>query len=253
MKYSIFLGATSDLAQNFIQKFLDHTENIILVAKNHEKLKKLFFDCKKKIVFFTVDFSNLNEILNLINKIDNKNFEINFLGNFLGKSYSKEFHLNSNIEILQTINVNVLPYILFVNYLINKSIKNNTKLQILNIGSLAGINPSNKMLTYSLAKNFIHKLSDVLNYNYSSKNIQFFLVILGQVDTKFLKNSNIKKKNNDILTIEEVSSYILKELKKNNYLIIPGFINKLRFYILKYLMPSFILNLFHKKNYYLFK
>jgi short-subunit dehydrogenase len=256
MNYSIFLGATSDIARNFIKKKISNdNEKFIFVGKNKIKLKKLVktLNLSSKAICIVANLNNTNNILRLIKIIKKKKYNINFFANFVGSALFKPFHLYNNTQISHSINLNILAYILLVNFLIKKSITNKSKLTILNIGSLAGIRPTHKFTIYSCAKSFIHNLTDHLQSAYSSNKIEFFLVILGQVNTKFLSKSKISVKNFDILNPDYVSSYILNNIRKKKYLIIPGFFNKIRYYLLKFIIPNFVLNLFFSKNYEAFK
>lgn len=253
MKCSIILGATSDLAQNFIKRYFQETDKVILIAKNYKKLKKITEKHCLNAICYKADLSSSSSILSLINTIDKKKYEINLICNFVGESSYSSFHHSNINEISKSLSTNILSYVLFTNYLLNKSIKNNSKIKILNIGSLAGVSPTNEMLVYSCAKNLIHQLFDSLNFNYASKNITFHLVILGQVETKFLKKAKITKKNFDILSADKAAQYIIKKMKKNDYLIIPGFFNKIRYYMLRYLIPNLILKYIFRKNYEAFK
>lgn len=167
---------------------------------------------RSKALCIVADLNKTNNILRLISII--KKYNINVFRNFARSALFRSFHLYNNSQIFNSINANISLYILLVNFLIKRSVTNKSSLIILNIDSLAGIRPTHKFTIYSCAKNFIHNLIDHLQRTYLLNKIEFFLVIHGQVNTKFLRTSKIPVKNFNILNVDYVSIYILKNIRQ---------------------------------------
>lgn len=103
MNYSIFLGATSDIAKNFIKKKISNdNEKFIFVGKNKIKLKKLVktLNLSSKAICIVANLNKTNNILRLIKIIKKRNIISIFLQILLEVLYLSLFTFITTLKYL---------------------------------------------------------------------------------------------------------------------------------------------------------
>ena len=103
------------------------------------------------------------------------------------------------------------------------------------------------MLLYSATKKFIHIYSKTLSSKLKFTNIQSSLIIPGQTNTGFIRKNNFKNLNKDYLIPQEVASESVKKIFQNKEIIVPGFLNKFR-YFLFIILPNFIVQYIYRNK-----
>ena len=165
----------------------------------------------------------------------------------VGKAFYGDFIKSSDKNNEEIIKLNINSYVKIIYFFI-KHMKRHGKLSyIVSLGSLAGYVPNPKLLLYGTTKKFIEFFSLVLRENLKNTNINVSLVTPGQTDTDFLKKTKFKNLNSDSMSPKDVSMESINKIFNKKKIIVPGFLNKLRFYAYK-LLPLWLIYFIYNKK-----
>ena len=152
---ALVTGASSGIGKEIAIYLSKLGHEVILVAKNEEKLIKI----SKKIpnsTYVVCDLSNKDECINLYNKI--KKQDIDILINNAGFGKFGEFNDISLDDELDMINVNIRAVHILTKLFLKDFIKRD-KGYIMNVASSAAYEPGPLMATYYSTKAYVLRLT----------------------------------------------------------------------------------------------
>lgn len=219
----LITGASSGIGRDLAREFAKKNCDLVLVARNIEKLEELKKELKDKykinVENVAMDLAVEKNCIDLHDKIKDIDILINNagLGDF-GKFYQTE--LEKDLTIIET-NIKSL-HILTKLYL--KDMKEKDSGRILNVASIAGFLPGPLMATYYASKNYVVKLSEAIReeLHKEKSNVKISILCPGPVKTNFNNVANVKFEINS-LTSEYVAKYTVDKVFKNKFYIVPGF------------------------------
>lgn len=219
----LITGASSGIGRDLAREFAKKSYNLVLVARNEEKLNSLKNELEKEykinIQVISLDLSIERNCIELHDKAPNIDILINNagLGDF-GKFYETE--LSKDLSIIET-NIRSV-HILTKLYL--KDMKKRDKGTILNVASIAGFLPGPLMATYYASKNYVVRLSEAIREELRKEksNVKISVLCPGPVRTNFNNVANVKFEISS-LSSEYVAKYTVDKLLKNKFYIVPGF------------------------------
>ena len=157
----LITGASSGIGRDIAREFAKKNYEIILVARNIEKLenlkKELIDNYKVKVEYLSVDLSNRVSCINLHQKVKDIDVLVNNAGLGDFGNFSKT-DIEKDLTIIDT-NI-VAMHILTKLYLQDMKEKDSGK--ILNVASIAGFLPGPLMATYYASKNYVVRLSEAI-------------------------------------------------------------------------------------------
>lgn len=243
--WALVTGASSGIGRDMSRYLFSLGYNLVIIARNKnelEKLKKELIekDKSKEILVIEKDLSKIENCIDIYNTTKQKNIDIDLLVNNAGFGVFGEFtktDLNNEINLINT-NITAV-HILTKLYLKDMSRKNNGK--ILNVASIAGMEPGPLMAAYYASKAYVIRLSRAINKELKKQksNIKISVLCPGPVDTNFNNVANVKFKAPSASS-EKVAKYGIDKALKGKLIIVPGFLNKcVRFF--SKLIPDCIL------------
>lgn len=171
---AIVTGASSGIGYDIAKYLSDMGYDIIAVARDEERLKKLKEECKTNIDIFSVDLSKIENVLNLYEKI--KDEDIDVLVNNAGFGAFGEFEKIDLETSLKMIDVNIVAlHILTYKFL--EKMKEKNKGYILNIGSVAGFIPGPLMTQYYATKAYVLRLTQGINKELKKRKSQVHICV----------------------------------------------------------------------------
>ena len=219
----LITGASSGIGRDLAREFAKKSYEIILVARNVEKLeslkKELNEEYNAKVEYLSVDLSNRANCIDLHEKVNNidvlvNNAGLGDFGNFTKTELEKDFSIiDTNITAM---------HVLTKLYLKDMKEKNNGK--ILNVASIAGFLPGPLMATYYASKNYVVRLSEAIREELKKEksNVKISILCPGPVRTNFNNVANVKFQISS-LSSEYVAKYTVDKFLKNKFYIVPGF------------------------------
>lgn len=220
---ALITGASSGIGRDIAKELSQKGYDLILVARNLEKLNEVKEKLETNIETVSMDISNSENCKQLYEKYK----DIDILVNNAGFGDCGYFDKTNLEKELQMINTNIVAYhVLTKLYLKDMKAKNSGK--ILNVASIAGFMPGPLMATYYSTKAYVVRLSEAIREELKkeSSKVQISILCPGPVDTNFNKVADVQFALKG-LSSEYVAKYTTDKLFKGKFYIVPGWKIKL--------------------------
>lgn len=219
----LLTGASSGIGKDMAKILNEKGYNLILVARDEEKLNSVKNDLEKenkgnKIETISMDLSVEENCKRLCEQVKDVDILINNAG-FGDCGFFSKTDLNKEIKMIQT---NIIAYhILTKEYLKQMKEKNSGK--ILNVASIAGFMPGPLMATYYATKAYVVRLSEAIREELKKdkSNVKISVLCPGPVATNFNNVANVKFKLREANSFD-VAKYTIKKMEKGKFYIVPG-------------------------------
>lgn len=256
MKTVLITGASSGIGYEFAKIYAENGYNLVVVARNEDKLEVLKKEILEKIsknVKITVieaDLSQENAAERLYNQIKSNNLKIDTLVNNAGIGiYGKfsEFDEEMMKKNDSMINLNIKAVVELTRLFLADMMKAGNG-EILNVSSIAAFMPGPLMSTYYASKAFIQSFTEAireeLRDDICGKNIKISALCPGPTATEFEKSSNLEKSSlferMKVMIAKKVAEIGYKEFQKGKAIIIPGIFNRIAVFGTRFLSRKFI-------------
>ena len=215
---ALVTGASSGIGRDIAKELSKRGYDIILVARNVERLEEVKKQIQTKAEIVSMDISKEENCKKLFQ--DYKNIDI--LVNNAGFGDCGHFEETSLDKDLQMIKTNIIAYHILTKLYLKEMIKNNSG-KILNVASIAGFMPGPLMATYYSTKAYIVRLSEAIRTELKKQKSKVKISILcpGPVNTNFNKVADVEFAIKG-LSSEYVAKYTVKKFLKGKFYIIPG-------------------------------
>ena len=242
-KIALITGASSGIGRDMARDLAQRGYNLILVARDQERLEKLKKEFKVEVMTISTDLSEYENCKKLYEEVKNKFGSIDILINNAGFGefgFFTETNLDKEISLINT-NITAVH---ILTKLFLKDMKEVNKGRILNVASIAGFLPGPLMAAYYSSKSYVLRLSQSIREELKKQksNVKISVLCPGPVNTNFNNVAGVKF-GLPSFTSEHVAKYTIKKVLKNKFLIIPGLTIKLTAFVSK-IIPSNILSKF---------
>lgn len=232
---ALITGASSGMGRDMARELSYKGYDLVLVAREEEKLKEVAKELKTNVKIITMDLSIEENCKYLHKSVKDVDILINNAGfgdcgNFTHTSLEKE---------IKMIHTNIIAYhILTKLYLVDMKAKNSGK--ILNVASIAGFMPGPLMTTYYSTKSYIVRMAESIREELKKEksNVQLSILCPGPVSTNFNKVANVNFRMREANS-QKVANYAIKQLLKGKFYIIPGIDVKLGIFFSHFVPSSF--------------
>lgn len=215
---ALVTGASSGIGRDIARELSKKGYDLVIVARNKERLEELKQELKTKVEVISLDLSKKENCMKLHEEVKDIDVLINNagfgdFGKFVDTDIEKE---------IQMIELNITSVHLLTKLYL-KDMVNKNQGRILNVASIAGFMPGPLMATYYATKNYIVRLSEAIREELKKQKSDVKISILcpGPVKTNFNNVANVKFELHS-LTSEYVAKYAVKEMLKNKFYIVPG-------------------------------
>lgn len=246
--WALVTGASSGIGRDMSRYLYKLGYSLILVARDENKMLELkeelekydgsskkteetntyhnldYKAMKRMITVISADLSNKEECLKLYEKT--KEFDIDILVNNAGFGVFGEFSKTDlGIEI-NLINTNITAVHILTKLYLQDMIKKN-KGHILNVASIAGMEPGPLMATYYASKAYVIRLSRAINKELrkDKSNVKISILCPGPTNTNFNNVANVVFKSPS-MSSEKVAKYGIDKTLQGKLIIVPGILNK---------------------------
>lgn len=246
--WALITGASSGIGRDMSRYLYKLGYNLILVARDENKMLELkeelekyegsneniketstyqnsdYKTTKKMINVISADLSNKEECFKLYEKT--KEFDIDILVNNAGFGIFGEFSKTDlGIEI-NLINTNITAVHILTKLYLQDMIKKN-KGHILNVASIAGMEPGPLMAAYYASKAYVIRLSRAINKELrkDKSNVKISILCPGPTNTNFNNVANVVFKSPS-MSSEKVAKYGIDKTLQGKLIIVPGILNK---------------------------
>lgn len=241
---ALITGASSGIGLDMARYLAKQKCELILVAKDKEKLEKVQETLPTKVTIIVADLSNEQKVkeLYVLTKKENIDILINNAG-FGDFGYFTETDLNKEINMIDT-NIRAV-HILTKSFL--KDMEKRVSGYILNVASSAAFQPGPLMATYYATKSYVYQLTEAIYYEQKKKksNVHVSVLCPGPVATNFNNVANVNFAVKP-LTSEYVARYAIDNMFKEKMLIIPGFKMKCAKFFGRFVSDKFLLRMAYR-------
>ena len=185
------------------------------VAKEGLKMKPVFFDAY-----------NIGSYETMVEEVIREQGKIDILVNNAGFGVFGEFSKTDLGTEINLINTNITAVHILTKLYLQDMIKKN-KGHILNVASIAGMEPGPLMAAYYASKAYVIRLSRAINKELKKdkSNVKISILCPGPTNTNFNNVANVVFKSPS-MSSEKVAKYGIDKTLQGKLIIVPGILNK---------------------------
>lgn len=222
---ALITGASSGIGRDIAHYLSNLGYDLILVARDKEKLEKVKKQCKTNVKVISLDLQVENNCYKLYDLTKNDDIDILINGagfGLFGMSYKTD--LDRELEM---IDLNIKAVHIITKLFLKDFMKKDSG-YIMNIASSAGFLAGPRLNTYYATKNYVAKWTMGIyeELRHENSNVHICTLCPGPVNTNFNKVAGgtftIKA-----LSSEYTAKYAIDKMFKNKLIIIPGVSTKL--------------------------
>jgi short-subunit dehydrogenase len=248
-EYTLITGASLGLGREFAIACAKRNMNLILISLPGEKLPVLAeyiaFRYRVKVVWFELDLTKKESLLRLHDLIS-RQYPVNMIINNAGFGGSRLFECSPLDYLDNMIQLNIRALSLLTRLMIG-NLKQQPRAWIMNISSMAAFSPMPFKTLYPASKAFVYYFSRGLAEELKDTRISVSVVHPGPMMTNDEVSSRIRKQGFSgrmcLLSIERIAGFCLGEMLKGKKVIIPGFLNRINWILLKLVPLSWQMSL----------
>lgn len=191
--WAVVTGASDGIGKSFCYQLAKRGFNIVLIARNEDKLKSVAFDItakypKVQTQIIVADFSKaasvefFNDIIIQLGDLD-----VSVLVNNVGTVARGMFHTYKRPDMINLLVINCLPVLILSHHFIQRFSKRQHKSAIINLSSCTGLIPASSAPLYSPSKAYIYHLTQALAAKYGQQ-IDFLCLMPSIVTTGMTGN-----------------------------------------------------------------
>ncbi|RIH64685.1 SDR family NAD(P)-dependent oxidoreductase [Mariniphaga sediminis] len=237
-QYTLITGASTGLGKELATECARLGKNLVLAALPGEQIARLGLGLSLrfgvKVKTFETDLTQWGAVEDFVKKIIE--LEIEILINNAGLGGTKPF-LEATPEYIDRIILLNMRALVLLTRLLLPALKRQKKAYILNISSMASFGPMPFKTIYPASKAFVYSFSRGLGAELKGSGIVVSVAHPGGMKTNAEVTRRIERHNRLIrsttLSAAKVAKICIRQLLKNDELIIPGLMNKLSWLTLK--------------------
>lgn len=241
---ALITGASSGIGLDMARYLATKKCELILVARDKEKLEKVQESLPTKVTIIVADLANEQKVkeLYVLTKKENIDILINNAGFGLFGDFT-ETDLNKELNMIDT-NIKAV-HLLTKSFL--KDMEKNNHGYILNVASSAAFQPGPLMATYYATKSYVYQLTEAIYYEQKKKgsNVHVSVLCPGPVDTNFNNVAGVRFGVKP-LNSSYVAKYAIDQMFKEKMLIIPGFTMKCAKFLGRFVSDKFLLRIAYR-------
>jgi short-subunit dehydrogenase len=232
---ALITGASVGIGYELARQFARGGYNLILVARNEDKLKTVTEEMRTLGVqadYITSDLAQPTAPLALFADLKNRNVTIDMLVNNAGFGALGDFHELDPQRQLDMIQVNITAVVELTHLFLQGMVARNAG-GILNVASTAAFQPGPHMAIYYASKAFVLSFSEAIAEELGDTNVKVTTLCPGPTESEFRTRAKMddspvfRSKWIPTMSAAEVARVGYEAFRKGKRIIIPGLVNKL--------------------------
>ncbi len=244
---ALVTGASSGIGRDIAIELGKRGYDLILVARNEEKLKETAKNINTNVKIILKDLSSKENCMQLYEETKNDNIDI--LVNDAGFGVHGKFVDTDLDKEIQMIETNITAVHILMKLYLKDMVKRNSG-HILNVASMGAFGPGPLMSAYYASKAYVYRLSEGVKTELKKNNSKVKISVLcpGPVRTNFNKVAGVDFAAPS-LSSEYVANYAVNKMLRNKFSIVPGTLMKITRFLEKLAPHNLVSNVAYFVNY----
>jgi uncharacterized protein len=240
MQTALITGASGGIGFELARIFADKGINLILVARNEQKLSEITADLSTRgisVSFYVKDLSILANAQHIISDLKSKNIVPDYWVNNAGFGINApeiEADWQQEFEML---NLNMVTLTYFTKTIAEAMVKRGSG-RILNVASIAAFQPGPFMAGYCATKSYVLSFSDAVNYELKGTGVSITALCPDVTDTGFHDRANTLSSGMftklSHATAKDVAQYGYSLMMRGKSVGVYGWMNKLMTFSIRF-------------------
>lgn len=230
---ALITGASNGIGLELAREFAKHKTDVILVARNDEKLKEIARELASaygvKTFVIAKDLSKPGSADEVFRQVKESGLEIGYLVNNAGFGDFGMFSESDWKKQEEMISLNIMTLTQLCRLFVPEMIQRKQG-KILNLASTASFQPGPLMSVYYATKAYVLLFSEAINNELRGSGITVTALCPGPTTSGFQKTSNIEDsrlvKGRKLPGAEEVARYGYRAMMKGKSVAIHGLLNR---------------------------
>jgi len=228
--WALVTGASSGIGLSLAHKLSQRGMNLVLVARNQERLEKLADSLPVETEVLAADLSKINQRKLVVERLKSDSRRIDLLVNNAGIWNFISFVEMKPADLKQMINVNLLALVELTHAAIPQMFARSHG-AVMNISSVAGFLPLPYEATYAATKAFVTSFSQGLYAELKGSGVHVCAVAPGVTRTELHERSDGLDHVEDIpdiawMSADKVAEISIRAVERGDPLCVPGGTNK---------------------------
>lgn len=230
---ALITGASSGIGYELTKLFAHDEYNLVLVARNQQKLTHLADELKAKyaisVKIISKDLSVASAPEEIYSELQHESIEIDALVNNAGFAVYGEFSETDLAAELQLLQVNMVSLTHLTKLFLPSMLKKRSG-KILNVASTAAFQPGPLMATYYASKAYVLWFSEALADELHETGVSVTALCPGPTESGFRKAAHMEDSklfSNQVMGTQTVARIGYRGLMTNKTIVIPGLRNKI--------------------------
>jgi short-subunit dehydrogenase len=230
---ALITGASSGIGYEIAKLFAADKTDLLIVARNEKKLLEIkkYFEEQFKVEVYTVaaDLSSNQGIQNVYEMVTSNKLFVNYLVNNAGFGDYGPFIDRSMEKYREMIRLNILS-LTELSYHYGKEMVKRGKGRILNVASMAGLQPDPNFAVYGATKAYVISVSEAIHKEFEKTGVTVTVLSPGATASNFIERANMNNAKlyaSGVMTSLDVAREGYSGMMKGKLHVIPGFKNKI--------------------------
>ncbi len=245
MSTALITGASQGLGEEFCSLLAADHLNLVLVARNREKLEVLSRTLSTKygisVTVLPHDLSQEDAVRLLVSELHKRGIVIDILVNNAGFGAYGKFHETTYEHEKSLIDVNIAALTELTKELLPGMVKRGNG-KILNVASTAAFQPGPLMAVYYASKSYVMNFSLALSRETRGTGVTVTCLCPGPTRTGFQQNASMMKSRlflMHVMDAKTVAKIGTRAMMKGKPLVVAGFINALGAFMTRFVSRLF--------------
>ena len=230
---ALITGASSGIGLEIAKLFAADNINLLIVSRDKQKLIKIKNEFENQykvdVYILAADLSSEIGIRDIHDVVKSNNLIVNYLVNNAGFGDYGAFIERSLDKYREMVHLNILS-LTELSYYYGKEMVKRGKGRILNVASMAGLQPDPNFAVYGATKSYVISLTEAIHKEFETSGVTVTVLSPGATASNFMERadmSNAKLYASGVMTSQDVASEGYNGMMKGKLHVIPGFKNKI--------------------------
>ncbi len=230
---ALITGASTGIGFEIAKLFAIENINLLIVSRDKQKLLKIKdeFENQYKIDVYTLatDLSSDSGVQNILDVVKSNSLIVNYLVNNAGFGDYGPFIERSIEKYREMVHLNILS-LTELSYFYGKEMVKRGKGRILNVASMAGLQPDPNFAVYGATKSYVISLTEAIHKEFENSGITVTVLSPVATTSNFMERAdmgNAKLYASGVMSSVDVAREGYNGMMKGELHVIPGFKNKI--------------------------